>query len=65
MLTKLGRVPLKGSYCSATPANTVSSRRRLPDQVLMSTYVPPYERIYPPAGMVAPDLKGDRESIHR
>ena len=36
------------------PANTVSSRRRPPDQVLLSTYVPPRERIHPLAGMVAP-----------
>ena len=32
------------------------SGRRLPDQVLLSTYVPPHERIHPPAGMVALDL---------
>ena len=37
-----------------SPANTVSSRRRPPDQVLLSTYVPPHERIHPLAGMVAP-----------
>ena len=29
------------------PANTVPSRKRPPDQLLMSMYVPPYERIYP------------------
>ena len=45
-------------------ADTVSSRRRPPNQVLLSTYVPPYERIHPPAGMVAPDLEGAQEIIH-
>ena len=44
--------------------NTVFSRRRLPDQVLRSMYVPPQERIHPPAGMVAHDLEGAREIIH-
>ena len=47
------------------PVDTESSRKRLLDQVLLSTYVPPHERIHPPASMVAPDLKGAREIIHR
>ena len=47
------------------PVDSVPSRRRLPDQVLLSTYVPPHERIHPPVGMVAPDLEGAREIIHR
>ena len=47
------------------PADTKSSRKRLPDQVLLSTYVPPQERIHPPTGMVAPNLEGAREIIHR
>ena len=33
--------------------------------MLLSTYVPPHERIAPPTGMVAPDLEGAREIIHR
>ena len=40
------------------PADTSSSRRRPPDQVLLSMYVPPYGRIHPPTGMVASDLEG-------
>ena len=45
-------------------ANTESSKKRLLNQVLLSTYVPPQERIHPPAGMVAPDLEGAREINH-
>ena len=47
------------------PANTVLSRKRSSDQVLLSTYVPPHERISLPTGMVAPDLEGAQEIIHR
>ena len=47
------------------PMDIAFSRRRLPYQVLLSTYVPPHKRIHPPAGMVAPDLEGAREVIHR
>ena len=47
------------------PANTVSRKRRSSDQVLLSMYVPPYERIYPLMSMVAPDLEGAREIIYR
>ena len=47
------------------PVDTEPSRKRLPDQVLLSTYVPPHERIHPPTGMVAPNLEGAREIIHR
>ena len=46
------------------PADSTPSRRRLPDQVMLSTYVP-HERIHPSTGMVTPDLKGAREIIHR
>ena len=46
------------------PTDTNSSRKRSPDQVLLSTYVPPQERIHPPAGMVTLDLEGVQESIH-
>ena len=44
--------------------DTIYSRRRPPNQVLLSMYVPPYERIHPPTGMVTPDLEGAREIIH-
>ena len=47
------------------PVDTKPSRKRLPDQLLRSTYVPPQERIHPPTGMVASDLKGVLEIIHR
>ena len=40
------------------PSNTVFSRRRPLDQVLLSTYVPPHERFHPLVGMVAPNLEG-------
>ena len=46
------------------PANTVPSRRRSSDQVLLSTYVPPYDKIHHSTGLVAPDLEGAREIIH-
>ena len=41
------------------PKPTVArpSKKRLPDWVLVSTYVPPLERVHPPTDMVAPDLK--------
>ena len=47
------------------PADIVFSRRRPSDQVLLSTYVPPRERILHPAGMVAPNLEGAWEIIQR
>ena len=69
MLTKLGKGPPHGVVAALLPpprpVNTASSRRRSPDQVLLSTYVPPYERIHHPAGMVTPNLEGVREIIHR
>ena len=46
------------------PADTEPSRKRLPEWVLLSTYVPPHERIHPPTGMVALDLEGAMEIIH-
>ena len=42
------------------PVDTVPSRKRLLDQVLLSTYVPPYDRIHPPTGMVSFNLEGAR-----
>ena len=33
--------------------------------MLLSTYVPPYERVHPPTGMVALDLEGAKEINHR
>ena len=45
--------------------DTEPSRKRLPNRVLLSTYVSPQERIHPPMGMVALDPKGALEIIHR
>ena len=59
MLTKLGRAPPKvvaAPLPPPKPADTVPSKRRPLDQVLLSTYVPSYERSHPPTGMVAPGL---------
>ena len=39
-------------------ADTEPSKKRLHEQVLLSTYVPPQERVHPPTGMVAPDPEG-------
>ena len=47
------------------PADTEPSRKRLPNQVLLSKYVPPQERIHPLTSMVALDLESAREIIHR
>ena len=44
--------------------NTIPSKRRSLDQVMLSMYIPPYEMIHPPTGMVSPDLEGAREIIH-
>ena len=40
------------------------SKKRLPDWVLVSTYVPPLERVHPSTDMVAPDLKDVLKIIH-
>ena len=46
------------------PADAEASRKMSPNQVLLSTYVPPQERIHPPMGMVTLDLEGAQEIIH-
>ena len=38
--------------------------KRLPNRVLLSTYVPPQERIHSPTGMVTLDPEGALEIIH-
>ena len=45
------------------PSNTIPSRRRPSDQVLLSTYVPAHERIPLPTGIVTPYLEGAQEII--
>ena len=45
-------------------ADTEPSRKRLPDRVLLSTYVPPQERIHPPTSIITPDPESAREIIH-
>ena len=47
------------------PENTEPCRKRLPDRLLMSKYVPREERIHPLMGMVAPDPEGALEIIYR
>ena len=47
------------------PANIESSRTRPLNWVLLSTYVPSHERVNSLTGMVASDLKGAWEIIHR
>ena len=67
MSTKLGE-PLGVTVAPMLPpkpVDTESSRKRPPDWVLLSTYVPPQERIHPQTSMVAPDSKGAQEIIHR
>ena len=52
-------IPVWGTFkCRRNWRRGPISRKRLPDQVLLSTYVPPQERVHPPTGMVAPDPKG-------
>ena len=46
-------------------SDIVFSRRMPPDQVLLSTYVPPHERIHSPTSMVTPNLEGALEIIQR
>ena len=47
------------------PASTELNKKWLPDRVLLSTYVPPLERIHPSMGMVAPNPEGVLEIVHR
>ena len=52
----------------ATPLKVVmagSRRLRMPDQLLLSSYVPPKDRVHPLANTVAPGPKGSREIIDR
>ena len=46
------------------PTSTEPRKKRLPNGVLLSIYVPTHERIHPSMGMVALDLEGAREIIH-
>ena len=68
MLTKFERGPppwvSDASILSSKPTDTAFSKRRTLEQVLLSTYVPSHERVYPSTGMVAPDLEGAQEFIH-
>ena len=65
---KIGEVAPLGvaaaSMLLPRPTDTESRRKRPPDRVLLSTYVPPQERIHPLMGMVAPDPEGAQEIIH-
>ena len=46
------------------PTGTGPSNKQLPDRVLLSTYVPPLERVHPSMGMVPSDPKGVLEIVH-
>ena len=46
-------------------ADTEPRRKRRPDRVLLSTYVPSQERIHLYTSMVSPNPEGSREIIHR
>ena len=46
------------------PADTDQGKRRLPDRMLLSTYVSSLERIHTLTGMVALDPKGVLEIVH-
>ena len=69
LVNKIGEESPSGAAAAPLPplryANTEPSRRRLPDQLLLSTYLPPYEKIHLPASIVAPNLEGAWEIIHR
>ena len=41
------------------------SKNRLPDRVLVSTYVSPLERVHPSTDMVVPDLEDVLKIVHR
>ena len=41
------------------------SKKRLPDRVLVSTYVLPLERVHPSMDMVAPDLENMLKIVYR
>ena len=47
------------------PVDTEPSRKRPLDRLLLSKYIPPQERVHPLTGMVALDLEGSLETIHR
>ena len=47
------------------PTSVGPSKKRLPDRVLVSMYVPPLERVHPSIDMVAPDLYDVLKIVHR
>ena len=47
------------------PTDAEPSRKRLLDQVLVSTYAPPLERVHPSTDMVAPDLEDVLKIVRR
>ena len=61
------KAPLEVAAAPILPpshTDTEPSRKMLPDQVLLSTYVPLQERIHHPTGMVALDPEGALKIIH-
>ena len=47
------------------PTRAGLSKKRLPDRVLLSTYVPLLERVHPSANMVTPNLEDVLKIFHR
>ena len=48
-----------------TAPTSSPEQETIADRVLVSTYVPPLERVYPPMDMVAPDLEDKLKIVHR
>ena len=49
---------------SPKPTGASPSKKRLPDQVLVSMYVPPLEKVHSLTDMVAPDLEDMLKIVH-
>ena len=47
------------------PTSASPSKKQLPDQVLVSMYVPPLERVHPSTDMVASDLEDMLKIVRR
>ena len=66
---EVGEDALAGVVTALMPppklAGTEPSKKRLPNWVLVSTYVPPLERFHPSTSMVAPDLESMLKIVRR
>ena len=59
-----GEVPIVSPPPPPKPTGAGPSKKRLLDLVLVSTYVPPLERVHPSMDMVTPDLEDVLKIIH-